>query len=141
MGMPGPIQTAGLNEFTAELLPFVNADMVIPRENLERPGYKLTSEFKSQHMANGEKAFFKRGLNDSSKLCQQRQGGMTIQGTLLASDTVYNNIHRLDQLDSSIKAMKRDIILTIERELSDLKASLVNMVENTGTVRNFSDVV
>ena len=37
--------------------------------------------------------------------------------------------------------MKRDIILTMERELSDLKASLVNMVENTGTVRNFSDVV
>ena len=37
--------------------------------------------------------------------------------------------------------MKRDIILTMERELTDLKASLVNMVENTGTVRNFSDVV
>ena len=29
----------------------------------------------------------------------------------------------------------------MERELTDLKASLVNMVENTGTVRNFSDVV
>ena len=150
IGMPDPIPTSGQKEFTAELLPcaFVssrNADMMLRRENQQRPVHELTSEFLSKRTADGEKTVSNGDKmilpNYTSTPILQRQCGTTIQGTVLASDTVYNIINRIDQLDSSIKAMKRDIILTMERELTDLKASLVNMAENTGTVRNFSDVV
>ena len=146
--MPDPIPTAGEKEFTAELLPCVrsrNADMVLHREKQQRPVHEWTSEFQSKRTADGEKTVSNGDKmilpNYTSTPILQRQGGTTIQGTVLASDTVYNIIHRIDQLDSSIKAMKRDIILTMEREMTELKASLVNMVENTDTVRNFSDVV
>ena len=58
--MPDPIPTSGQKEFTAELLPcaFVssrNADMVLRRENQQRPVHELTSEFLSKSTADGEK--------------------------------------------------------------------------------------
>ena len=164
IAMSDPIPTAIQKEFTAEVLPCAPvssqyADVVLPQENQERPDVESMStdlryinnerpQFESQSTADEittDKTVSNRDKvmlpSYTSTPILQRIGGTAITGSVLSSDSVYNIIHRIDQLDSSIKAMKRDIILTMERELNELKVSIVNMIESTGSVRNFSDVV
>ena len=52
-----------------------------------------------------------------------------------------NCINRIDQLDSNIKAVKRDIILQMEKKLDEVKSSVVSIIEGLYTDVSYTDAV
>ena len=50
-------------------------------------------------------------------------------------------INKIDQLDSSIKTLKREIIQKMELELNELKGSLIRMIENVDKNTTYADSV
>ena len=57
------------------------------------------------------------------------------------SQSILSVFNRIDQLDSNIKAVKRDIILQMEKKLDDLKSSVVSIIEGLYTDVSYADAV
>ena len=70
----------------------------------------------------------------------QRQDGTT-ENSGITSMKVGALINKIDQLDSSIKTLKSEIIQKMELELNELKGSLIRMIENVGKNTTYADSV
>ena len=57
------------------------------------------------------------------------------------SQSILSVFNRIDQLDSNKKAVKRDIILQMEKKLDDLKSSVVSIIEGVYTDVSYADAV
>ena len=68
----------------------------------------------------------------------QRQEDTANSGA--ASQNICAIISKIDQLDSGIKAIKRDILQHMECKLNELKSSVVNMIENLGPGMSYAGV-
>ena len=55
-----------------------------------------------------------------------------------ASNSIYSILSKIDQLDSGIKSIKKDILQQMECKLNGLKISVVSMIENLVTNRTTS---
>ena len=56
-----------------------------------------------------------------------------------ASTSIYSILGKIDQLDSGIKSIKKDILQQMECKLNALKISVVSMIENLVTNRTYAD--
>ena len=56
-----------------------------------------------------------------------------------ASNSIYFILSKIDQLDSGIKSIKKDILQQMECKLNGLKISVVSMIETLVTNRTYSD--
>ncbi|MEW8548437.1 MAG: SGNH/GDSL hydrolase family protein [Candidatus Thiodiazotropha sp.] len=68
----------------------------------------------------------------------QRQEDTDISGA--ASQNICAIISKIDQLDSGLKALKRDILQQMECKLNELKSSVLNMIENLVPSMSYADV-
>ena len=68
----------------------------------------------------------------------QRQEDTANSGA--ASQNICAIISKIDQIDSGIKAIKRDILQHMECKLNELKSSVVNMIENFGPGMSYAGV-
>ena len=68
----------------------------------------------------------------------QRQDGTT-ENSGITSMKVGALINKIDQLDSSIKTLKNEIIQKMELELNELKGSLIRVIENVGKSTTYAD--
>ena len=68
----------------------------------------------------------------------QRQEVSVNNGT--ASQTMRVILNRIDELDSGIKAIKRDILQQMEYKLDALKTSFVSLIERMSSKKNYADV-
>ena len=68
----------------------------------------------------------------------QRQEDTANSGA--AGQNICAIISKIDQLDSGIKAIKRDILQHMECKLNELKSSVVNIIENLGPGMSYAGV-
>ena len=62
----------------------------------------------------------------------QRQDGATADKNASNRENIYAIINRIDQLDSGIRTIKKDILQQMEWKMKELKASLVSILETLG---------
>ena len=70
----------------------------------------------------------------------QRQDGVN-DDNIRASENACWLINRIEQLDSGIKALKRDVIKQMEFKINELKASLIGMIEKLSTHTTYADAI
>ena len=57
-----------------------------------------------------------------------------------ASNIIYSILSKIDQLDSGIKSIKKDILQPMECRLNGLNISVVSLIKNLVTYRTYTDV-
>ena len=71
---------------------------------------------------------------------QQRRDGYNIENSGLTSVKICSLINKIDELDSGIKSIKKEILQKMERELNDLKVSVIK-IENVGKKASYAESV
>lgn len=106
-------------------------------------------KMQSQHVVEGDAIHTDKTVQSGSNAMMpvftstpivSRPNGTTGQNAgISTSENISSVMNKIDQLDSSIKAIKRDIISTMEQKLDELKVSVANMIERAGPVITFAD--